>query len=111
MDFASELPAASGARPARWQTEADECRSRPGQWGRLTTFTLTEPADHKRIGSHARMVAHHVRTGRYVAFRPAGAYEATTRLRVTHTVEDSRVHATTKWSVYVRYVGDSREGY
>jgi hypothetical protein len=74
----------------------------PSTWGLLTTFTVPSDAaaaDVKRIGSHARMVAHHVRTGRYVAFRPAGSYEASSR---TATNEDTGERSI---AVYVRYVG------
>jgi hypothetical protein len=103
MDFTSDLPTA-GKRPPRWHAEAAECRSHPGQWGLLTTFTVLNMTDRRRVGSHARMVAHHIRTGRYVAFRPAGSYESSSRSATSELTGEHSI------SVYVRYVAATGSG-
>jgi hypothetical protein len=100
MEFRSELPAVGASRPARWLAEADECRAHPGQWALLTTLTVPRDAttaERKRVGSHARMIAHHVRTGRYVAFRPAGEFESSSRTATNAFTGEIRA------MVYVRF--------
>lgn len=65
-----------------WEEVARKLRDRPGDWA--------------RVGIYARSVASHVRSGRIVAFRPAGAYEA----RSVPTDQPGRA------VLWVRFVGD-----
>jgi hypothetical protein len=82
---------ARAGRGKKWQEEAAELRSRPGQWA-----VLREYPSGKR--SRAYDLAVNVKQGRIVAFRPYGAFEASVRL-------DGGVH-----KVYARYVAASPPG-
>lgn len=64
-----------------WDDVARKLRDRPGDWA--------------RVGVYAVSVAAHVRSGRIVAFRPVGHYEA----RYDRTDQPGR------GVIWVRYVG------
>ncbi len=55
-----------------WAEEAAELRAHPGHWGVLAEYQLAKTAA-------ARQLAHIVKTGKCVAFRPEGAFDAVTR--------------------------------
>lgn len=57
-------------------------RKNPGKWARILEEDKVESAQHR---------AYAMRSGKYVAFRPAGSFEATLR----------------GGEVYARFVGDS----
>ncbi len=69
----------------RWQVEAGELRSRPGDWALLCT---------KRSRSAAKSMAHDIKTGVLRAFLPAGSFTAVSR----------KVDG--EFRVYARYVGE-----
>lgn len=69
--------------------EAEELREFPGRWG-----VLRDPDFDWRNQTQASGVAHGINTGKYAAFRPAGSFEACTRM----------VNGEAK--LFVRYVGD-----
>lgn len=55
-----------------YMEEAAELRSHPGEWGVVDTFPRSRDA-------HARSVSNNITKGKYVAFRPAGAFDAVSR--------------------------------
>lgn len=92
MKFTEDLPADDRQRPTKYSTQAAEAQAHWGQWG------LLREVSGRNAGARARLMAHYVRTGRLAAFRPAGEYQAATRVRNLSsgglTVD-----------VWVRYVG------
>jgi len=78
MEFRDELPPGKGgyrkggAGEAKYKAEADELRQHPGEWGLVTTFTHDK-------GASARSTAVNAQNGRLAAFRPKGAFLASTR--------------------------------
>lgn len=70
-----------GSQSHRYDLIAAVLRENPGRWARLGTGTSG--------------IVTHIRRGRAPAFRPAGAFEATTRGRKG-----------TQATVYIRYVGE-----
>lgn len=54
----------------RWLSEADELRTRPGEWARITDG---------RSPHSARSMVWQINSGALVAFRPAGDYEGCAR--------------------------------
>lgn len=98
MEFSEELPQSPSRRSGRYAAEAAEAQAEPGLWGLLTVITPKHASDVKRAGTRARLLAHAVRTGRLVAFRPAGSFEASTRSR------SDEVNGK-QYAVYVRYMG------
>ena len=60
----ADLPAQRG-EPV-WSELADQLREEPGRWALLG----------QQI---ARATAHHIQTGRYASFRPAGTFQARVR--------------------------------
>lgn len=55
-----------------YMEEAEELRSRPGEWGIVDTFPMSRNA-------HARTATNNIIKGKYVAFRPAGSFDAVSR--------------------------------
>jgi hypothetical protein len=83
IDLPWEEPPAStvgAARPSRWTKVAAALRERPGQWALV------------RTDSRSTADAANVRRGTIAAFRPAGAFEA-----------KSRVNADGTFSIWARY--------
>lgn len=72
-------------RTDKWRTVATELRRRPGEWAVLL--------EAERFGNGGG-IAGQIKAGALIAFRPAGAFDATTR-----TVDGL-------YTVYARYVGD-----
>jgi len=72
------------ARAGKWQQFADALRARPGHWALMSEDIAVS-------------VATQINKGTSAAFRPAGAFEATTR-----TADDSRRG---RGAIWVRYVG------
>jgi hypothetical protein len=76
------LPRHHRGGTVRWEAEAAELRSRPGEWARLTTMPNN---------SSATSFSSAINNGDRLAFRPAGTFEATTRGA----------------DVWVRYIGEA----
>lgn len=57
--------------------EAAELRANPGEWGVVTEFPLIK---NRNSENPARGVAYDINRGRYVAFRPKGAFQAVSRI-------------------------------
>lgn len=92
MRFVKNLPPSGRSRRStdggegtvRYQEEANKLRSRPGQWALLKTYA--------KHGAASAFVTE-TKKGKYVAFRPAGSFDAVSRKRGDKT------------NVYVRYTG------
>jgi hypothetical protein len=69
-----------------WSELADKLRAEPGRWALLGAQL-------------ARSTAHHIQTGRYAAFRPAGSFQTMVR-----NTQGNRA------DVYVRFRGKRRRG-
>lgn len=66
-------PESAGVKKTNvYAEEAEELRSHPGEWGIVDTFPRSRDA-------HARSVSNNITRGKYVTFRPAGAFEAVSR--------------------------------
>lgn len=76
-----------------YEDEAEELRARPGAWAVLVEFPL--PADRKgKDHNQGRAVAHNIRSGKYVKFRPAGSFEAISNIAINDAGKEVvRVHA------------------
>jgi hypothetical protein len=89
MSIAWEEPPADGRgqheRIAPWPEIADALKARPGEWARVTEG---------QKATTARTLAYRINTGKFVSFRPAGAFEAVSRKQGDGTF------------VYARYVGE-----
>lgn len=78
----------------RFGKEAERLRQHPGEFMRVTTYPWEQEATARTIGNH-------IRTGRYPAFRPAGAWECE-----THTIMSEKKQVVGIW---VRYIGENGE--
>lgn len=76
-------PGVRGETRMPWSLIAQQLRERPGEWG--VVHEGDSPALH---------MTHRIAQGKSPWFRPAGHFEATTRIRLGHAV------------VYARYVGE-----
>lgn len=91
-----EDPPDSGNRwrgPA-YAKEAADLKAHPLQWGIVRSY----PADHAH-DYKARSTAHEIKKGKYIAFRPAGAFDAVSR----KGVDDDGKEVV---NVYARYLGE-----
>lgn len=77
-------PPKSHARKGKWEEIAAELREHPGDWARVVAGANSP------YGTH-------IARGTLAAFRPAGAFEATTRRHPDHTFD-----------TYARFVGDPK---
>ena len=91
------------ARPGRkpgtvtFAGEAAQLRANPGQWLRVRDYPWAQEGT-------ARTVGVQIRTGRYTAFRPAGAFEAETR-----TVLEGKQQKIVIWARFIGEHGEFRE--
>jgi hypothetical protein len=69
-------------------------RAKPGEWLRVRDYHWQQEGTARTIGTQ-------IRTGRYPALQPAGAFES-----VTRTVLEDRQQ---KVAIYARYVGTDGE--
>lgn len=76
----------SGGAPVKWQAEAQELRSRQGEWAIIQVCETQGSASAFRAG---------IALARLKAFEPAGSFEAAARKNESGT-----------FSVYARYVGE-----
>jgi hypothetical protein len=83
-------------------TEAEELRSRPGEWGLVDTFPLAglSPAEVKSRDAHARTVTNSINHGKYVAFRPEGSFNSVSR-------KGTDEHGNPVIKVYGRYLKEA----
>jgi hypothetical protein len=77
---------------ASLQEKADALRASPGQWGLIESFPVTP-----NRAQAARSMAHNIRRGRYVAFRPAWSFDAVS------STEGDRVN------IYAKWLGDAEK--
>jgi hypothetical protein len=77
----------------KYEAEAAQCRSKPGEWMVLKEFPLSGEMN-------ARNMRSQLNAGRYHVFRPADEFEAVS----AKEVNDS---GATVVNVYVRYTGNS----
>lgn len=73
--------------PIRHRPIADSLREAPGTWGHVGDY----PARYNAVS-----LANHIRTGRLVAYRPAGSFEAEVRPGISRDADPQ---------VWARYVG------
>lgn len=71
-------------RHAHWVAVAEQLRGRPGEWG-----VVIEADSFNQVGG----IASQIKSGKMIAFRPAGTFEVTTRSSGVCTV-------------YARYIGE-----
>jgi hypothetical protein len=71
---------------------AAELRKHPGEWAKIA------------VG--AQRMAHEIKAGIMVAYRPAGSFEA-----VSRNARPTEGRKTLVADIYVRYIGDGRNGH
>lgn len=79
-------PPTAPNEPGRWTAVADELRANPGRWAKI------------KVDASDTTLAHRIKHGAVVGFRPAGAFEA----RSVSWASDGK----RRFDIYARYVGE-----
>lgn len=90
----ADPPETPVSRDIAYEDEANELRDHPKQWGLLRSW----PVNGKNK-SAPYSAANQINQGKFVAFRPKGAFEAVSR-------REKDEHGREVVNVYARYLGD-----
>ena len=85
----------------KYGKQADELRENPGKWGVVTSFPVSEE-DPGKDALPARNVTYDINRGRYISYRPRGAFKAVSRMG--YDEDGNRVV-----KVHARYIGKNGE--
>lgn len=90
-------PKSPTRKPGRaYEQEAAKLRANPGQWALVRTLRINPERD------SGRSVAHDIKTAKYVAFRPAGSFDAESHREWDENLGEIVLN------IYAMYVGDPK---
>lgn len=94
-----EDPPSIGTRYEKnaYEDEAAELRAHPKRWGLIREFPVKDEVT--KNSNQGRHVSNGIKTGKYVAFRPKGSFEA-----ISRAGKDDQGNSVVK--VYAQYVGE-----